>query len=368
MSPTRVAVTEGAEEQPSHRAIDNGNPAKFKPSYLALDDVNVDLISVAVVAASFVSVFLLHFSGAKVLLLATATIVPLRTFLPRPTNPTGLVLITGASSGIGAELSYIFAERGHDLVLVGRNEDQLEVVKNTVEQKMGRTAHTIACDLSVYGAAKNLYDHTRNKGLVVDILVNGAGLGGAGETLEQPIELVERMTVLNCITLAQLTQLYGKDMVERGRGWLLHISSVGGWMASPHQNIYHATKHFVRAFSEALSIELRSYPGIVNTQLMPGPTQTQFITRAHAEEVFMMAASGAVEDPKAVALAGYQGLRKGKRMVFSSWNAAATALVMQLLPRSVHLTFASFMNTPLRGWARAREPVKDQRERTAKLR
>jgi len=81
----------------------------------------------------------------------------------------------------------------------------------------------------------------------------------------------------------------------------------------------------------------------------------------------MMAASGAVEDPKAVARAGYDGLCKRKRMVFSSWNAAVTALMMQLVPRSVHLMFASFANTPLRGWARARDPVKDQRERAKDL-
>jgi len=223
--------------------------------------------------------------------------------------------------------------------------------------------HTIASDLSLPGAAQKLYDHVKSQGFTVDILVNGAGLGGAGETLEQPIELVERMTVLNCISLVQLTQLFGNDMVARGRGWILHISSVGGWMASPHQNIYHATKHYVRAFSEALSVELRGYPGVVNTQLMPGPVHTQFVTRAHAEETFMMAASGAVEDPKAVAYAGYKGLCKGKRMVFSSWNAAFTGSVMQLLPRSLHLTVASLMNSPLRGRMRMTEPEKDQKQR-----
>jgi short-subunit dehydrogenase len=138
-------------------------------------------------------------------------------------------------------------------------------------------------------------------------------------------------------------------------------------MASPGQNIYHATKHYVRAFSEALSVELRAYPGVVNTQLMPGPVHTQFITRAHAEELVMMAASGAVEDPKAVAMAGYKGLSKGKRMVFSSWNAAATALMMQLVPRSVHLTVGSIMNAPLRGAARQKEPEKDQNVRGQKL-
>lgn len=136
-------------------------------------------------------------------------------------------------------------------------------------------------------------------------------------------------------------------------------------MASPGQNLYHATKHYVRAFSEALSVELRAYPGIVNTQLMPNPTHTQFVTRAHAEETPMMIA--ATEDPKLVARAGYNGLCKGKRMVFSSWNAAFNALQMQLLPRSVHLTIASLMNAPLRGKARMKEPEKKQQKRGEQL-
>ena len=148
---------------------------------------------------------------------------------------------------------------------------------------------------------------------------------------------------------------------------LKYGSHIAGWMASPGQNIYHATKHYVRAFSEALSLELREYPGIVNTQLMPGPTKTQFVTRAHAEETFMMAASGAMEDPKAVATAGYKGLCKGKRMVFSSWNAAFTSSLMQLVPRSLQLTLVSIMNAPLRGWARMREPEKDQEVRGSRL-
>lgn len=138
-------------------------------------------------------------------------------------------------------------------------------------------------------------------------------------------------------------------------------------MASPGQNIYHATKHYVRAFSEALCVELRTYPGIVNTQLMPGPVHTQFVTRAHAEETFMMGASGAVEDPKAVAMAGYTGLCKGKREVFSSYNAAVTAFMMKMAPRSVHLTIVSLMNAPLRGWARMKDPEKKQQKRGEKL-
>jgi len=216
-----------AEAQPSHAAIEAGNPAIFKPRYLVLDDINVDLLTVLVTLSSFLSIFALHLPMVLTLLAAAAVIFPLRLLFPRPAAPQGTVLITGASSGIGAELSYIFAERGHDLVLVGRNEKQLESVKNNIERKYGKSARAIAVDLSIPNSPKQLYEQVKNDGLTVEILVNNAGLGGAGETMEQPIELAERMTTLNCIALVQLTQLFGKDMIDRERGWILHVSSVG---------------------------------------------------------------------------------------------------------------------------------------------
>lgn len=232
----RVSVDEGSEQQPSHRALDNNyDSATYKGAALRLDDINIDLISViittATAAAAVISTLLLHQPPAKLIAPATAaaaSVLALRLFLPRPNPPRGLVLITGGSSGIGAELAYIFAEKGHDLVLVGRNEEQLEAVKNNVKDKFGKSAYAVAADLSLPGAAKQLYDHVTNQGFTVDVLVNGAGLGGVGDVLEQSIEFAERMTTLNCISLVQLTQLFGKDMAKRGRGWMLQISSVGG--------------------------------------------------------------------------------------------------------------------------------------------
>ena len=230
----RVSVNEGSEQQPSHRALDNGNAAAaaaYKPAAFRLDDINIDLISVIITTAAVISALLLRQQPAKLIVPATAaaaTVLALRLFFPRPKPPQGLVLITGGSSGIGAELAYIFAEKGHDLVLVGRNEEQLEAVKNNVKEKFGRSAYTVAADLSLPGAAKQLYDHVTNEGFTVDVLVNNAGLGGVGDVLEQSIEFAERMTTLNCISLVQLTQLFGKDMVKRRRGWILQVSSVGG--------------------------------------------------------------------------------------------------------------------------------------------
>ena len=118
------------------------------------------------------------------------------------------------------------------MILVGRNEEQLEAVRRNVEEKNGRSSHTISTDLSLPGAAKQLYDQVIEKGYQVNVLVNGAGLGGAGDTFSQSIELVERMTILNCVSPVQLTQLFGKEMIERGYGWMLQITSVGGKHAS----------------------------------------------------------------------------------------------------------------------------------------
>jgi short-subunit dehydrogenase len=350
-----------------HKAIDNGNSSILKTKWAVLDDTNVDLLCVAVMVIALLSSLAFGISLKLAGGFAAAVILPLRLSFPRSNRPTGLVLITGASSGIGAELSYIFAEKSHNLILVGRDEGQLNAVQENVRVKYGKSAEILALDLSLAGSAKHLYDTVTGNGHVVDILVNAAGLGGAGATLEQPIELAERMTTLNCITLVQLSQLFGKDMAKRGRGWMLQVSSVGGWIASPGQNIYHASKHYVRAFSEALSVELRAYPGLTNTQLMSGPTHTQWVTSSQAEDTFMADASGAIEDPKAVAMAGYKGLCQGKTMVFGSWNAAIIALFLQLAPRSVHLTLSSIMNPPLRGGSRVAEPQKDQNVRGREL-
>jgi hypothetical protein len=242
MSSAHVGVENGSENQPSHRAIDNGNPAVFKPKWLVLDDLNIDLISFGTILATSLSILFFGVSASIAISAAAALILPLRLLLPRPKTPQGLVLITGASSGIGAELSYIFAEKGHDLILVGRNEEQLEAVRKNVIEKFGKTAYTITSDLSLPGAAKDLYEHVTKKGFQVDVLVNGAGLGGAGDTLQQPIELAERMTTLNCTSLVVLTQLFGRDMISRGRGWMLQISSVGGKTFIPNFRCYILTR------------------------------------------------------------------------------------------------------------------------------
>jgi hypothetical protein len=230
MSNTKVpsGTARLSDNFPSEDAIDNFNSDQQAPNYLVLDDINIDLITTFTVFSSIISIFLLRFSTFKTVALAAAIILPLRALFPKPTNPEGLALITGASSGIGAELAYIFARNGHDLILVGRNEEQL----NAVRQNIKTNVHLVITDLSEPGAPRKLYEHVKSQGYVVDILCNNAALGHAGDVMMQPEALTERMIALNCIALVNLTQFFGKDMVKRGKGWILQTSSIVGRFTS----------------------------------------------------------------------------------------------------------------------------------------
>ncbi|KAL4924128.1 uncharacterized protein BDV17DRAFT_295758 [Aspergillus undulatus] len=266
-------MSSGSTEKPSRSVvIEQGNLVVVKPIFLMLGDTNVDFISANLLAATGIA-YLLEYIDARITAAALLlTILPLRLIFPRPNLPKGAY---------------------------------------------GVDVDTISIDLYMPGSAQEVYE-----GITVDVLINNAALGAAGDPFEQPVELVERMTTFNCISLVQLSLKFGNDMIRRGRGWTLHVSSVGGALGIKPRPKHLPRKQTLRAaFSEALSIELRAYPGITNILLMAGSAHTQFITRAYAEETVMMAASGAVEDPRSVAMVGYKALCKGKHAAFSSWNA-----------------------------------------------
>lgn len=219
------------DAEPRDRKFDSGlgNPAIYKPKWFVGDDTNIDLFTVVVSTGSFLAWRFFHVSAILAFVPLVVLVLPLRLFFPLKREPQGRVLITGGSSGIGAELAYIFAQKGNELVLVARDEEQLQAVKRNIETKYGGKARTITADLSLPGNAKNLYDHvTKELGLQIDVLVNNAGVGAGGDPMTQSIDLTEKMTYLNCIAPVQLIQLFGKDMCDRNKGWMLQVTSVGG--------------------------------------------------------------------------------------------------------------------------------------------
>lgn len=190
-----------------------------------------------------------------------------------------LVLLTGASSGIGYEMAKQLAAQKIDLVLVARSVDKLNTLKRELEQHHGISAHVFQQDLSEAGGALALYEAVTKQGLNVTALVNNAGTGVYGNFSDTDLEEEIRMIQLNVTSLVVLTKLFLQDMLTNKYGRIMNVASLLSFLPFPYYSVYSATKSFVLAFSETLAAELE-VTGISVTTLCPGPVDTAFNTDA----------------------------------------------------------------------------------------
>ncbi|MCV6629105.1 MAG: SDR family oxidoreductase [Flavobacteriaceae bacterium] len=238
-----------------------------------------------------------------------------------------IALITGASSGIGKELAFIHAEKTGDLILVARRIDKLEGIAQQIKEKYQRQVICIAKDLSKPDAPLSLYDEVKEKGMVVEYLINNAGFGLLGKFNELAWERQAQMLQLNMVSLTQLTYLFLQDMTGRNSGRILNTSSTASFMPGPLQAVYYATKAYVTFFSNALWEELRK-TNITVTNLMPGATETEFGATSGMDktEVFQNTASAL-----SVALDGYKAMMAGKLDVISGLTFSQK-IMMKMIP------------------------------------
>jgi uncharacterized protein len=229
--------------------------------------------------------------------------------------PKGTALITGASKGIGYELAKLFAKDGYNLAIVSRHQDELKQVAMQLEDDYGVAVSTFEMDLFDPNNAQELYNEIKTRGLPVNVLVNNAGHGHYGEFTETDLEMELSIINLNISSLVVLTKLFVKDMIEKGEGKVLNVSSIAGKMPGPWQSVYHGTKAFVHSFTEALRYEVKD-KGITVTALLPGATDTDFFRKAHMEDSKMVQ-QGSLADPETVARDGYKALMKNRDMVVS---------------------------------------------------
>jgi len=189
-------------------------------------------------------------------------------------------LITGASSGLGAEFARQLAPHASKLVLVARRADRLEEIKNSLEAaNPGLEVLVYSADLAAEDRRAALASWINESGLKVDLLVNNAGLGDHGEFLSSDWERVRAMLDTNIAALTHLTHLLLPAMVLGGRAAVLNVSSVASFFPLPNMAVYAATKAYVTSLSEALAMELRPR-GITVTALCPGPVPTEFFSVA----------------------------------------------------------------------------------------
>jgi short-subunit dehydrogenase len=221
-------------------------------------------------------------------------------------NP--VALITGASVGIGEQFARQLAGRGHDVVLVARDQARLDALAKEIEGRNGAHAEVLAADLTDSAQLAAVEARART----VDVLVNNAGFGTFGSFHTLDVEAETREINLNVIALVRLTHAAAGAMAERGRGGILNVSSIAGYQPGPSNATYSATKAFVTSFTQAVHEELKA-TGVSVTALCPGFTHTEFQVRANApaSEVpgFLW------QEAPEVARAGLDGLAKNRAIV-----------------------------------------------------
>ncbi len=255
-----------------------------------------------------------------------------------------LALVTGASSGIGADLARALATRGYDLVVVARSEDRLQ----DLAQELARhnaTVYIEAEDLALPGAATRLSERIRAGGRTIDVLVNDAGFGLAGPFHQSSPAELSGMIAVNITALTELSREFLPGMIERRRGRILNVASLAAFQPGPCMAVYYATKAYVLSLSEALWEECRG-TGVTVTALCPGPVDTRFAERAAMTDIRLFAGGLMPKMSSArVAELGVEGLMRGRRVVIPGLTTRFLALASGFTPRAVGLRVTRFLQT-----------------------
>lgn len=249
-------------------------------------------------------------------------------------------LITGATGGLGREFARQLADKGNDLVLVGRSEEKLHAMAAELERDHDIEALAFACDLSEPGAAQRLAADVRAAGVEVETLVNNAGFGYDSAFVKSDLARQTALVEVNCLALMQLCYEFAIPMVERGRGAILNVASIAGFMSGPYMSTYYASKAFVQSFSNSLHVELEGY-GVKVTTLCPGPIDTPFFENADASSTNLAKPK---IDPAYVVVHALADLERGKMMCVPGPVAKAVVFASRLLPRKAIALMAAGLN------------------------
>jgi short-subunit dehydrogenase len=244
-------------------------------------------------------------------------------------NNQKTALITGGTSGIGKELAKLFAQDKYNLIIVARNQQELESTAQELKQ-FGIEVRTIAKDLSKMEEAKALTGEISEQ---IDVLVNDAGQGVYGLFQDNELERELDIIHLNISATVILTKHFLKQMVSRGEGRILNLGSVAGKLPGPWQAVYHATKAFVLSFTSAVREEVKD-SGVSLTALMPGVTDTDFFNKAGMNESKAVQDKEAMADPADVAKAGYDALMAGDDRVIAGFKNKLQVNASNLMPDS----------------------------------
>lgn len=238
-------------------------------------------------------------------------------------------LVTGASSGIGREISYYLASLNIDLIIVARNKKELEKLK----EKVNVDVKIITLDLIKKDNVYKLYDLVKNDN--IDILVNNAGFGLFGLFNETDLNKELEMIDLNVTTYHILTKLFLKDFVKKDNGYILNVCSSAGFMAGPRLSTYYATKNYITKLTMAINEELRQMKSNVSiSALCPGPVNTNFNKVANGDFSIKEIS------PKLVAKLAVDKMFKRKMLIIPTFKMQCAVFFTRFIPYRLQLIIA----------------------------
>jgi short-subunit dehydrogenase len=249
------------------------------------------------------------------------------------TTPRRTALVTGASAGIGAALSRVFAEHGFDLVLTARREDRLRELALSLSRQHGIRTHVVVADLADPAAPANIMNEISTAGLSIDALVNNAGYGRSGSYLDSSWREHEDFLHVMVVAVAALTHLVLPGMIRRQYGRIINVASVAGLVpATSGHTLYGATKSLVVMFSQSLAGEVGRL-GVNVTALCPGFTYSEFHDVNGMREKVSRLPTWLWLDADQVARAGYDAVMRGRAVEVPGGLYKAIVLLARYAPQ-----------------------------------
>jgi short-subunit dehydrogenase len=235
-------------------------------------------------------------------------------------------IVTGASTGIGFELAHLAADNGYDL-LIAADEPLIESAAADIRAK-GVEVRSVEVDLSTTRGVDTLIEAAGAR--KVDLLCANAGRGLGHAFLDQPVADWRGVVDTNITGTLYLLQRVVREMVARDHGKVLVTGSIAGFIPGSFQAVYNGTKAFIDSFTDALRDEIKDAKGVTITNLMPGPTETEFFESAGMGDTSV--GQSKKDDPAKVARDGWDAMIAGKPHIVSGWKNKIQAAAAHVVP------------------------------------
>ncbi|MGP4081022.1 SDR family NAD(P)-dependent oxidoreductase [Pseudalkalibacillus sp. R45] len=249
-------------------------------------------------------------------------------------NDQKIVVITGASSGIGADMARMVASKGWTPVLMARSFDKLEHLRNEIKNDYKTTAHSFQLDIQDKKNIEAVFNQVQHEVGAIDVLINNAGYGIFDYFEDAKMEDIEGMFNTNVLGLMACTKAVLPEMIKQKSGHIINVASQAAKLATVKGSVYAATKHAVLGFANSLRMEVKDH-GIYVTTVNPGPIQTNFFTIADKSGQYENNIAKWMLQPSEVATRVVSAIDKPVREInLPGWMEAGSKLY-QLMPAIV---------------------------------